>query len=136
MCIRRELLESISLHGCQQQALQASLGSCCALVCKSNHGQERGWFARALTAAQIKAVASKSNMKAAAQSEEVLQDSLAIASAVSSVERCLKPLGQLFVRVGLKLASAEKRGREGKHYTMGEIRNAFLDSMGKSWAQQ
>jgi hypothetical protein len=32
----------------------------------------------------------------------------------------------MFVRIGLKLASAEKRGRENKVFTMGEIQESFL----------
>lgn len=78
-------------------------------------------YARLLKKSDVKIAAAEANAKASARSEEVLQEALSIAQAVSSIEKCLKPLGQLFVRVGLKLVGAEMKGRESKSYTMRQI---------------
>ena len=83
-------------------------------------------IARCLSKNDVKQIASKPKAKVATIAEDHLSDAFFIVKAVSTVETCLKPLGQLFVRVGLKLAGAEKRGREGKVYTWRQIRDAFL----------
>jgi hypothetical protein len=52
---------------------------------------------------------------------------------VSSRDAALKPLGQLFVRIGLKLCGLEKKvGREGKVYTFLDIKKLFLKDLGAS----
>ena len=65
-------------------------------------------------------------MAAALTAEKILQDAWAIVHGCSSPEECIKPLGQLFVRVGLKLVGKEKLGREGKTYSWDDMKNLFL----------
>ena len=48
---------------------------------------------------------------------------------LDGIDAALEPLGQLFVRVALKLVGKEKMGREGKEYKWGDICNAYLHSL-------
>ena len=82
--------------------------------------------ARCLSKTDLKQIASKTMIKPAVIAEDHLADAFVIVRAISTVETCLKPLGQLFVRSGLKLAGAERKGREGKVYTWRQIREAFI----------
>ena len=73
--------------------------------------------ARCLSKNDVKSVALKPKMDMATAAEEHLSDAFDIVKAISTVEKCLKPLGQFFVRVALKLTGAERKGRENKIYT-------------------
>ena len=67
----------------------------------------------------VKSVASAKNKETVAESEAVLVDAMHIDKAMSQgTLDLLKPLGQLFVRVGLRLTKAEKKGRERKEYSL------------------
>ena len=85
--------------------------------------------ARCLSKNDVKSVALKPKMDMATAAEEHLSDAFDIVKAISTVEKCLKPLGQFFVRVALKLTGAERKGRENKIYTWHEMRNKFLADM-------
>ena len=85
--------------------------------------------ARCLSKSDVKSVALKPKMDMATAAEEHLSDAFDIVKAISTVEKCLKPLGQFFVRVALKLTGAETKGRESKIYTWHEMRNKFLADM-------
>ena len=85
--------------------------------------------ARCLSKNDVRSVAMKTKLEGATASEEHLSDAFDIVKAISTVEKCLKPLGQFFVRVALKLTGAERKGRENKIYTWHEMRNKFLADM-------
>ena len=82
--------------------------------------------ARLLSRNDIGKVASRSKIADAAEAEKTLEDAWKLAAAVSSIDTCVKPLGQLFVRLGLKLTGLEKKGREGKMYNVVEMKKLFL----------
>lgn len=86
--------------------------------------------ARLILHSHVKMVASKSCMADAVTAEKILQDGWAIVQGCSSAEESVKPLGQLFVRIGLKLVGKEKSGREAKGYTWDEIKKMFLRGVG------
>ena len=67
--------------------------------------------ARLLSKGHTGAVASNQKAVEASEAEMLLGNAFSIAEAVSSVEKLVKPLGQLFVRLGLKLTDQEKRPR-------------------------
>ena len=68
-------------------------------------------------------------MKLADDCESVLEHGMKIAEAVGGIDAVLKPMGQLFVRVGLFATGKEKSGQEGKVYTLVQIRSMFLDDL-------
>ena len=70
--------------------------------------------ARLLSRNDIGKVASRSKIADAAEAEKTLEDAWKLAAAVSSIDTCVKPLGQLFVRLGLKLTGLEKRVVRGR----------------------
>lgn len=86
--------------------------------------------ARLIWAKDVLRAAGKQCMADAVTSEKVLQDAWAIVHGCSSAEESIKPLGQLFVRVGLKLVGKEKSGREATCYTWNEIKKMFLRGVG------
>ena len=92
--------------------------------------------ARLLSKADVVKVASKAKMAATLEAEKLLEDAWHLVNAVSSTDACIKPLGQMFVRLGLKLTGLEKKGREGKTYSITELKTLFLkgvsDVVGKS----
>eukprot|EP00959_Pyramimonas_sp_CCMP1952_P072437 1513091-Pyramimonas_sp.AAC.1 len=49
-----------------------------------------------------------------------------IAKGLDGIEAALEPLGQIFVRVALKLVGKEKSGRDGVVYTRGDMCKSFL----------
>jgi hypothetical protein len=85
--------------------------------------------ARLLSKTDITKVASKAKTAAAHEAEKILQDAWQIVQAASSTDACTKPLGQLFVRFGLKLVGAEKKGREATIYTIDEMKKLFLNGV-------
>ena len=88
--------------------------------------------ARLLRDTDVKAVAAVKNMAAVAEAESVLLDAMNIDKAMDRGDLdLLKPLGQLFVRVGLLLTKREKFGREGKSYTMDKIKQLYLDDISR-----
>ena len=91
--------------------------------------------ARLLSKSDLTKVASKSKAAAVKEAEELLQDALDIAEATSSNDALVQPLGQLFVRVGLKLSGKEKSGRERKEHSFPDIQKAFLAGVGSCLKQ-
>jgi len=87
-------------------------------------------IARLLLKSDVKFVAGRNKMIAASESEATLTDAMAIAKAIDrEVGDLLKPMGQLFVRIGLRLTNSEKKGRECKVYSLDQIRQSFLDDI-------
>eukprot|EP00959_Pyramimonas_sp_CCMP1952_P289993 6065176-Pyramimonas_sp.AAC.1 len=54
---------------------------------------------------------------------------MGVAKGLGGIDAALEPLGQLLVRVALKLVGKERMGREGKEYKWGDICNALLHSL-------
>ena len=89
-------------------------------------------IARLLSQGDVKTVASLKNKEAVAESESVLVDACFIDKAMRrGGTDFLKPLGQLFVRVGLRLTHSEKKGREAKEYSLDQVKQIFLDDISK-----
>jgi len=84
--------------------------------------------ARLLGKTDILKVANKTDE--AVEAEEILKDSLEIADAFGGIDVIIKPLGQIFSRMGLKLADREKHGRERACYTMTQLKTLFLKDVG------
>ena len=89
-------------------------------------GKVEDSVARLILPNQIKPISAKTGMVAALTAEKTLQDAWAIVHGCSSAEECIKPLGQLFVRLGLKLVNKEKLAREGKSYSWDDMKKLFL----------
>ena len=88
-----------------------------------------GGVARLVSKADVSKVASKAKMAETLEAEMILDDAWKLTTAVCGIEAGLKPLGQLYARVALKLAGLEKKGREGKVYTVKEMQKHFLNGM-------
>ena len=87
--------------------------------------------ARSVTKTHIGQVAGKAKMAETVEAEKTLEDAWNLTEAVSSRDAALKPLGQMFVRIGLKLCGLEKKaGREGKVYSFMDIKKHFLKDLG------
>ena len=85
----------------------------------------------ALSLRFILGATGKAKLAETVEAEKILEDAWNLAEAVSSIDAALKPLGQLFVRIGLKLCRLEKKvGREGKVYTFLDIKKLFLKDLG------
>ena len=82
--------------------------------------------ARLLVKSDVLKIAHKSKMAVVDEIETALQNAMAIAISLGGADVCLKPLGQMFVRMGLKATDKEKGGRERKCYTIQEICSIFL----------
>jgi hypothetical protein len=106
---------------CKYPLVRAAL-----LLCNLSSNKVEDGIARLLSKSDIRSAAAKSLAVASARAERVLQEAIDIVESISTMEKCLKPLGQFFVRVGLKLIGAEKKGREGITYSMKQIRSAFV----------
>ena len=63
------------------------------------------------------------------KAEDILDQAVAITKPLGGIDKCLAPLGQLFVRVGLKLTDKEKYGREGTQHSYDAICKLFLDGV-------
>ena len=88
--------------------------------------------ARTVTKTHISNIASKNKMADALESETILDDAWQLVKTLSSTEAALKPLGQLFVRVGLKMCGVEmKAGREKKIYSFLDIKKMLIKDLGR-----
>ena len=85
---------------------------------------------RLLVKADLVRLSTKAAAAEAAEVERVLQDGLDIVDRVSSREAALQVLGQLFVRVVLKVTKKEKLGRDPTQRLMAEIKTMFLNDLG------
>jgi hypothetical protein len=75
-------------------------------------------IARLLLKSDVKLVAGKNKMTAANESEATLTDAMAISKAIDrEVGDLLKPMGQLFVRIGLRLTNSERKRDEKANHT-------------------
>ena len=90
-------------------------------------------IARLIIDSDIKKLASKGSFAKVQESEKILKGAYDMnESLVASGQhdltdaKLLQPLGQLFVRVALKLVDKEKDGIEGTKYSYDEIKKAFL----------
>ena len=109
---------------CKYPLVRAAL-----LLCNLTTSKVEDGIARLLSKSDVKTAAGKNCAVAATRAERTLQEALDIVESISSIAKCLKPLGLFFVRIGLKLIGAEKKGREGTEYSMKRIRSLFLDGM-------
>ncbi len=87
--------------------------------------------ARLLSKADVKTVAGKPKQSAVMEAERALNAALEIATPLGGFELLLKPLGQMFVRVGLMAAGKEKQGRERTTFTLREICSKYLEDIGE-----
>ena len=87
--------------------------------------------AKLLQKSDISRVASKAKAAEATEAEEFLKDCMAISEAVGGTAAIAKPVGQAFVRMGLKLTGKEKQGRERSTYTIDQLRTMFLADVGQ-----
>ena len=90
-------------------------------------------IARLIIDTDVKKLASKGSLAKVEEAEKILKgafdmnESLVASSQHGLTEaKLLQPLGQLFVRVALKLVDKEKFGIEGKNYSYCQIKKAFL----------
>ena len=84
-----------------------------------------------LKASDVKSVAAPARKAQALEAETTWKDALELVNVGSTTDACLKPLGMLMVRVGLKLTNTEKKGPERKEFTMDEVRREFLAQASK-----
>ena len=86
-----------------------------------------------LIRADLTKLATKAMISTANEAEKVLEDALELVDMIGSrgisKEDCLKPLGHIFVRVGLLATRKSKLGAEGKAWSMNEIKSMFLGSL-------
>jgi len=94
-------------------------------------GKVEDGVARLLSKTDIQRAAGKPKAGESREIEQVLQDAWQIVQAASDVDACIKPLGQLFARLGLKLLGIEKKGRESKVYSLSECKHMFLNDVSK-----
>ena len=87
--------------------------------------------ARLLGKGDVTRLATKSKLAELTTAEELLQHALDIGNTLGGIEQVLKPMGKVFVRVGLLLTSKEKQGREHTVYTVAEIQQKFLTELGE-----
>ncbi|CAK0801107.1 unnamed protein product [Prorocentrum cordatum] len=85
--------------------------------------------ARLLVKNDVTKVASTPKMAEANTAESILGEAMDIARGLDGIDAALQPLGQLFVRIALKLTGKEKMGREGKELKWGDICVSFLTSL-------
>ena len=83
--------------------------------------------ARLISKGDVTRVASRPQLPAVVKAEAALQQAIDIATPLGGVDVVLKPLGQMFVRVGLMITGKDKHGRERTVYSLKEIRNKFLE---------
>ena len=100
----------------------------CAVANLTGDKVEDG-VARLLVKADVTKLATKPKMAEAGTAERILGEAMDIAKGLDGIDAALEPLGQLFVRVALKLVGKEKMGRERKEYKWGDICNAYLHSL-------
>ena len=86
-------------------------------------------IAKCITTSDIKKLTSKTHVVLAEECDGVLKDAIEIVAMTSDAESALKPLGQIFVRVGLFATDKAEKGLEGKKLTMDEIKAMFLCAM-------
>ena len=87
--------------------------------------------AKTLSKADVTKISSKSQLTVATEAESALQNAFDIAVELGGVDAVLKPLGQMFVRVGLLITGKEKVHRECKTYTLKEICAMYLVDVSK-----
>jgi len=88
-------------------------------------------IARCVGKEQVKFVATAKKQFDASLTEDLLGDAFELCKTLGGVSLFLKPLGQMFVRLGLKLTSTEKKGREQKCYSCTQIKKMFLEFVSK-----
>ena len=87
-------------------------------------------IARLLSRIDIVRVASKPMFLIVEAAEVALEQAISIASGpMGGIDTALRPLGQMFVRMGLKLTSKEKQGREKVVYDLPQICQAYLTDL-------
>ena len=89
-------------------------------------------MARLLSKANVAKVAAKPKLASVTEAESTMQNALEIANSLGGIDIVLKPLGQLFVRVGLLITDKGKQGREHTVFTLQEIQQAFLEGVGEA----
>jgi hypothetical protein len=112
---------------CKFPQLRIALALCNLLGDKVEDG-----IAKFIVRSDIVKVASKQFLPEAEKFEKALSDATEIAAAIASPEVALKPLGQLFVRVGCIATNKEEKGGEGKKLTLDAAKSAFLLSLGQA----
>ena len=88
--------------------------------------------ARLLNRGDISKVAGKPKQDEANTAEQILGEAMQIAVSLGGYDEVMEPLGQLFVRVGLRLTGKEKVGREKKVYKWGDICKFFLEGVSQA----
>ena len=77
--------------------------------------------ARLLSKADVAKVAAKPKLASVTEAESTMQNALEIANSLGGIDIVLKPLGQLFVRVGLLITDKGKQGRKHTVFTLQKI---------------
>ena len=88
-------------------------------------------FAKTVGKTDVGKITAKAKAAEAEEVEGILADAMEIATAIGGMQKVVKPLGQLFVRIGLKASQREKNGRERKAYEYDDIRSMYLGDVGK-----
>ena len=88
--------------------------------------------ARLLNRGDISKVAGKPKQDEANTAEQILGEAMQIAVSLGGYDEVMEPLGQLFVRVGLRLTGKEKMGREKTVYKRGDICKSFLEDVSQA----
>ena len=91
-----------------------------------------GGAIRLLSKANVFKVSTKPKLASVTEAESTMQKALEIANSLGGIDIVLKPLGQLFVRVGLLITYKGKQGRENTVFTLQKIRQAILEGVGEA----
>ena len=86
--------------------------------------------ARYLLKTDVSKLTAKTKLNAIEEAEGALQNAYDIAIGLGGVDVVLKPLGQLFVRIGLLVTNKGKQGRERTVYSLKQICSMYLADVG------
>ena len=85
--------------------------------------------AKLIVRADVLKLAGKQMASTSLEYEKTLSQAMSIAETISSIQVCLRPLGQIFSRIGLLSTKKGKQGAEKKEYTLEQIKQMYLKSM-------
>jgi len=84
---------------------------------------------RCIVKSDISKLATKAKFPESLMANEILEDALDCVQQVSTIEQSLRPLGKLFVRVGLTVTNKGDSGLEQHQYSFAEAKQLFLDGL-------
>ena len=120
------------------QSFPASCAAPCCLLrvclglCNLTSPKLEDGIAKLIFKTDIARIFNQKVVDTAKMYEETLGDAVNIVKSIASLPKydeatTVRPIGQFFVRIGLLASGKEKLGREGKEYTIGQIKAMFLE---------